>query len=492
MFGFRRVYLDYNAGAPLDPRVARAMRRARASGGVNAASLHTPGRVAKGLIEEARRHVAALLDTSPDRLYFTGGGSEANSAVLKGVWHAAALNRRPGEVPPHLVTTRIEHESVLAAARQIETLGGRVTYLPAGADGRVTVDAIRGALRSETALVSMMHANNETGAVQPVMDIAALCREAGMLFHTDAVQSLGKIPVHPDEIGCDFLTMSAHKIHGPQGVGALWWNGRSPWLALVNGGGQERGRRGGTENLPGLVGFGAAAELAGRALADPSRPAREAGLRAQLLDGIRQLCPEAVLHEAPPGSQLPLTVNVAFPGHESIDVLAGLDCRGVSVSVGSACTAERVEPSHVLLGMGYDDAHALTSLRFSLGRGTTAADVRYALSALGKALAEKPKGLAWLDPQRATPDRLASAWVADVRWPYERMIHAPIAGAHCWTPLVSGRKLKEAPRGREVILMCETGLYSYAAGYRLTAGGHPCVKVIYGGYAAWRSLHPQE
>lgn len=483
IFWYRQVYLDHNATTPVAPEVQRLMAKVLRESHGNASSLHTQGREAHGLVDRAREQVAGLLGCDPGRILFTSGGTEGSNTVIKGVF---------GLKGGHIVTTAIEHDCVLGACRQVEELGGSVTRVPAGPDGRVRVEDIEAALRPETALVSVMHANNETGAVQPVAEIARVAHARGIPFHTDAVQSVGKIPVDVAALDCDFLTCSAHKINGPKGVGAIYWRGNAPWRPLVYGGDQEGHLRGGTEAVHQIAGFGLAAELARKRLAK-DEPGRLAALRERLLAGVRRLVPETKLHQAAPEHQLPGTLNLMFPGREGVRLLAGLDCYGVAVSIGSACTADRIEPSHVLLGMGVSEAEALSSIRVSLGATTMARDVDYFLRALHEVLQGDPHGFAYLDPKHLTAEKIRSpeVFLIDLRFPYERLLAPGLPGAQQWSHIGFERYFPKIPRDREVILICSTGIFSMSAGYRLAKHGHPRVRVVYGGYNAWRPLHPR-
>jgi cysteine desulfurase len=481
IFWVRNVYLDHNATTPVAKEVRRAINRALRKTNGNASSLHTQGRAARGLVEQTRRSVAALLGCRPERVIFVSGGTEGNNAVIKGIFSHAGKG--------HIITSKIEHESVLGACQQVQAMGGRVTYLPAGRDGRIRPEEVRTALCPDTILISIMHANNETGVIQPIKEISAIAREAAIPLHTDAVQTFGKICTNVDELGCEFLTLTAHKICGPKGAGAIYWRGGAKWNPLVYGGDQEQKLRAGTEGIPQLAGLGKAAELAAATMEHEFD--RLGGLRAQFVEGLRKLKPDVQINEAPSEHQLPGSVNATFPGVEGIRLLAGLDCYKVSVSIGSACTADRIEPSHVLLGMGVSEADALSTIRFSMGRTTTAADIRYVLAVLRKVLKGDPPGLGYIDPQHMTPERIKSkgTFLIDLRWPHERMLSPTIPGAREWTWIYFERYFKQIPWDKEVILMCTTGIFSYAAGYRLAKAGHPKVRVVYGGYAAWQNLH---
>jgi cysteine desulfurase len=477
----RRTYLDHNATTPLAAEVRRAMERCLRKIHGNASSIHTAGRRARGILDAARKSVAELLGCAPEQVIFTSGGTEANNTVIKGVFDAAGGG--------HIVTSKIEHESVMGACEQVEARGGRVTYLPARSDGRVDPEGVREAIRSETVLVSIMHANNETGVIQPVKEIAAICKERRVPFHTDAVQTYGKIPTLVDDLGCEFLSLSAHKINGPKGVGALYWRGNTKWTPHSYGGSQERKLRAGTEGVHQIAGLGKAAELRARHMA--KEPARLAELRERLVAGIKKRYGEVRINECP-GHQLPGTINATFPGKDGLRLLAGLDCYEVCVSIGSACTADRIEPSHVLLGMGRSEEEALSTIRISMGATTRPGNIKYFLWALGKTLKGDPAGFAYLDPQELTEERILSddTFLIDLRTSIERVLTPSIPGAKLWSPIGFGRYMKRIPRDKEVIMMCNTGILSTTAGYRLANAGHPRVRVIFGGYQAWRALFP--
>jgi cysteine desulfurase len=478
----RDTYLDHNATTPVAPEVRSCMAGVLKKTHGNASSLHTPGRAARGVVEEARRSVAALLGAASEQVIFTSGGTEANNAAIRGVFGA-----RGGG---HVITSKIEHESVLAACAEVERAGGSVTRLGAGSDGLVRPGEVQAALRADTILISIMHANNETGAIQPLGEIARIAREAKVPFHTDAVQTFGKLPTLVDQLGCEFLSLSAHKINGPKGCGALYWRGGTKWTPPMAGGSQERSLRGGTEGVHQIAGLGAAARLAAGRMA--AEQPRLAGLRARIIAGLRRVFPAVGINEASADRQMPGTVSATFPGKSGLRLLAGLDCYSVSVSIGSACTADRIEPSHVLLGMGRSDEQALSTIRVSMGATTVAADVDYFLEVLGKVLAGDPEGFAYLDPQHLTEKRIRSpkTFLIDLRFPVERMMAPSIPGAQLWSHIGFERYIRRIPRDREVILMCSTGVFSLGAGYRLARAGHPAVRVVYGGYAAWRSVCP--
>lgn len=487
LLGPRSVYLDHNATTPVAPDVQKAMTDVLQHSFGNPSSLHTLGRKARGLVETARASVAKRLGCPSKNILFTSGGTEGNNAVIKGVFLDAQLRKG---IAGHIVTSSIEHDSILGAAAQVEQLGGSVTYVPAQRNGLIRVADVEAALRDDTVLISIMHANNETGSIQPIAEIAALAKKRGITLHTDAVQSFGKIPFTVDELGCDFLTLTAHKLNGPKGAGAIYIRETSTFFPLLSGGDQERALRTGTEGVAQIVGLGVAAELAG------DRMHRELerlwDVRREFLQALRKVCPNVIVHEAPDAHQLPGTLNLAFPGHEGITLLAGLDCWEIGVSIGSACTADRIAPSHVLLGMGIDQREALSTIRMSMGTTTTARDMRYVVEVLEKIVGHAPKGLAYLDPQHLDEKRIRSAhtFLVDLRLPYERWASRSIPGAQEWNAFSFDEESKRIPHDREAILICGTGIISYAAGYRLANRGHPEVKVVYGGYSAWRGRYP--
>lgn len=366
----RRVYLDYNATAPVAPEVFAAMSEFLGADAGNPTSLYDEGRRARAGVEEARRRLAQLLGCTARRIIFTGGGSEANNLAIKGVVFAHRDRR-------HLVTSAIEHPAVLATCRWLaRRLGLRLTELPVDGAGRVEPVSLARVLDEETVLVSIMTANNETGSVQPIRELAALAHERGALFHTDAVQAAGKLPLDAEDLGVDLMTVSGHKLMGPKGVGALYVRKGVALDPLIHGGGQEHGLRAGTENVPGIVGMGRAAELALERL---SRAAAMRSLRDRLQHGLTEIFPGARLN-GHASERLPNTVNLSIPGVRGEALVLAMDRFGVAFSSGSACRAGSPHPSHALLAMGLGEEQAHCAVRLSLGPPTTEADVDYVLA----------------------------------------------------------------------------------------------------------------
>jgi cysteine desulfurase len=337
----------------------------------NPSSLYALAREAKEAVEEARERVAAAIGATPEEIYFTSGGTEADNWAIKGV----AL-RGKGD---HIITSSIEHHAVLHTCRSLEKQGYRVTYLPVDEFGRVEPAAVEEAITDATVLVSVMAANNEIGTIQPVAEIGRIAHDHGVLFHTDAVQAIGAFPVDVDAMGADLLALSAHKFGGPKGIGALYIRRGTRIATFMDGGAQERGRRAGTENVPGIVGLGRAIELAVAGM--PRNAPRLAAMRDRLIRGILEAIPDTRLN-GHPTERLPNNVNVAFRYVEGESILLMLDALGVAASTGSACTSASLEPSHVLTSCGLPPEHAHGSLRLTLGHRNTEEDVEYILEVL--------------------------------------------------------------------------------------------------------------
>ena len=369
-----RIYLDHNATTAPRPEVIDLVTRVLRDTWGNASSVHAYGQQAKSVLDEARSRVATLIGADPAEVVLCGSGTESDNLAIRGAADAQAdAGRR------HLVTTAIEHEAVRATMAALGRRGFRITTIPVDASGIVSVDAVREAVTPDTALVSVMHANNEIGTLQPIAEIAAIARASGALMHTDAVQTAGRIPVDVRALGVDLLTLSAHKFHGPKGAGALFIRRGVKLAPTLTGGRQERGRRSGTEPVAIYAGMGLAAELAQAALAD--EPGRLALLRDRLETALLAGIPDTVRNGAA-SPRVPNTTNLSFAGVESESLLIGLDLEGVAVSSGSACSSGTLEPSHVLRAMGCSHARALGSVRFSLGASTTEDAIDHAIDAV--------------------------------------------------------------------------------------------------------------
>jgi len=374
-----RVYLDHNATTAVEPEALDAMLPYLSGEYGNAASIHTFGQKARAAVETAREQVAALIGARPQEVVFTSGGTEADNHAIFGVaqpFLAALRDADSNTGSKHVITTAIEHEAVLNTCQALEKRGVEVTYLPVDRQGLVSVEALRRAIRKDTALITVMHANNELGTVQPLDEIGGVAADADVYFHTDAVQSAGKLPVDVNALRLDLLSLSGHKFYAPKGVGALYIRGGTRLQQLLYGGHHQRGFRPGTENVAGIVGLGKAAELARKSLAEDA--ARISALRDRLEQGLLSRIPYSQANGARV-PRTPNTTNITFPGIEGEALVIALDLKGLACSTGAACSSGAVEPSHVLTAIGLSPEDARASLRFSLGRHTTSAEIDIAL-----------------------------------------------------------------------------------------------------------------
>jgi cysteine desulfurase len=363
-----RVYLDNSATTPVLPEVLEAMRPYFGERFGNASSIHHRGQETRAAVEAARESVAALLGCRAAEIVFTSGGTESDNLAIFGAVRAG----------DHVISSPIEHHAVLNTCKHLETNGYEVTYVAVAENGRIDPAEVRRALRVNTKLISIMMANNETGVLQPITEIGKIADEADVCFHTDAVQAAGKVPIDVSLLGCDLLTISGHKVHGPQGVGALYVRKGTKIEPQLYGGRHERSRRAGTENVPGIVGLGKAAELARRGLSE-GEASRVAALRDRLEQGILNRVEAGHVNGAA-ASRVPNITNIRFDGIEGESLVIALDLKGLAISTGAACSSGSIEPSHVLLAMGLKTTEARGSVRFSLGKQNTNEDVEFAMT----------------------------------------------------------------------------------------------------------------
>jgi cysteine desulfurase len=361
----KRIYLDYAATTPTHPDVVEAMLPYFSDSFGNPSSIYSYGQEAKGAVEKAREKVAALINARDEEIVFTSGGTEADNFAIEGVAFANPEHN-------HIIISTIEHHAVIETCKFLERRGFEITYLPVDKDGLVDPDDAREAITNKTCLISVMHANNEVGTIQPIKELAAIAREAGIYFHTDAVQTAGQLPINVDELGMNLLSISAHKLYGPKGVGALYIRKGTRLVPFMHGGGQERNRRGSTENVPGIVGFGKATEIAREVMAGEIE--RQTRLRDRLIKSILEQI-DGVRLNGHPTKRLPNNVNVSVDYVEGESMLLNLDLENICASTGSACSSSSLEASHVLLalGLGHEQAHG--SLRFTIGKWTTEEDI---------------------------------------------------------------------------------------------------------------------
>lgn len=371
----KRIYLDHAATTPAHPEVVSAMAPYFSEIFGNPSSIHSFGQEARAAVESAREKIAALINAKKEEIVFTSGGTEADNFAIKGV---AFANSKKGD---HIITTPIEHHAVTEPCQFMKTLGYRVTYLPVDQYGTVSPEDVKKAITDKTVLVSVMHANNEIGTIQPIEEIGKITKEAGVYFHSDAVQTAGAIPVDVEKMNVDLLSVSAHKLYGPKGVGCLYIKKGTKMVPFMHGGGQEKNRRGSTENVPGIIGFGKAAELAIKELGE--RQQHLIPLRDRLIKGLQEKIDNALLN-GHPTKRLPNNVSMCFEFIEGESMLLNLDMEGIAASTGSACSSATLEPSHVLLSIGRPHAIAHGSIRFSLGRMTTDQDIDTVLDVFPK------------------------------------------------------------------------------------------------------------
>ncbi|MHB8104552.1 MAG: cysteine desulfurase NifS [Dehalococcoidales bacterium] len=369
----KRIYLDYAATTPVHPDVLKTMLPYFSEAFGNPSSIHSFGQEAKEAIDGARNNVAGLIGASDAEIVFTSGGTEADNAALQGVCLA---NEGKGK---HIITTSIEHHAVLEMCKALEEKGFKVTYLPVDKYGMVDPTDVKKALTPQTVLISVMHANNEIGTIQPLAEIGKIAHEAGVLFHTDAVQTVGHIPVDVNELGVDLLSISAHKLHGPKGIGALYIRKETKITPFVHGGGQEAGRRAGTENVSGIVGLGKAAEIAHREMDEEAM--RLTGLRNNFIAELQKSIDNISLN-GHPVKRLPNNINISVSFVEGESMVLNLDMQGICASAGSACASGNLEPSHVLIAIGCSHEQAQGSLRFTLGKWTSEEELNKVLDVL--------------------------------------------------------------------------------------------------------------
>ena len=369
----RKIYLDHNATTPVQPEVLEAMLPYYKERFGNASSIHSFGREAKVALEESREKVAKFLNADPLEIYFTSGGTESDNLAVKGV---AWANKKKGN---HIITSQIEHHAVLESCKFLEKEGHEITYLPVDKYGLVNHDELKKSIKKETVLVSIMHANNEVGTIQPIAELAGLAKEKGVYFHTDAVQSTGKMKIDVNELNVDMLSLSAHKFYGPKGVGALYIRRGVRLTPLAHGGHHEKSRRAGTENVPGIVGLAKALEIAHADMQEEEK--RLKNLTETFYKKVTERIPDVFMN-GHPVLRIPNTMNLSFKGVEGESIILNLDLKGIGVASGSACTSGSLEPSHVLSAMRVPGDLAQSSLRFSFGRSNTVQDVDYVVELL--------------------------------------------------------------------------------------------------------------
>ncbi|GAB6056673.1 cysteine desulfurase NifS [Methanobacterium movens] len=371
------IYLDHSATSPVNPEVLKAMEPFFSQEFGNASTFYSLGRTARQAMEAARENVASLIGASPQEIIFTSGGTESDNMAIKGT---AYKWKNKGK---HIITSAIEHPAVEETCRYLEKQGFEVTYLPVYEEGIVRIEDVLAAIREDTILITIMHANNEIGTIQPIAEIGEIARKKGIIFHSDAVQTVGKIPVDVEKLNVDLLSISAHKLYGPKGIGALYVKKGVFLEPLIHGGGHERALRPGTENVPGIVGLGKACEIALKNLKKDQEDVTR--LRNQLIAGILENLEESYLN-GDPDKRLPNNAHLRFNGIEGESLVLHLDAKGIAASTGSACSSKKLEPSHVLMALGLEKVEAHGSLRLSLGTENTPEDIEYTIKSIKEAV----------------------------------------------------------------------------------------------------------
>ncbi len=492
MFRLRReVYLDNNATTPVSAHVRQRMNQVLRRYYGNPSSLYRAARDSAIILEDSRETVAKAIGAEPDEIVFTGSATEANNTALTAVFEDGYPERK------RIVSTPIEHASVLATLEYLKSRGAEIVLCPVDREGRLVMEALEEAVDDSTLLVCAMLANNEIGTIQDVSRIARVAHEAGALVLADCVQALAKIPVDVGELGVDYASFSAHKIHGPKGVGCLYARAGSPLTPFIHGGHQETGLRAGTESLHNIAGFAAACEE----IDDALDKAEEVGrLKRLLADQLRVAKPEVVVSspaEGPPeGGQtrhcLPNTLNVVFPGANNALLMAGLDDQGISVSAGSACDTQEDAPSHVLKAIGLSDEQARQTLRISLSTDTRESDVLYAARAFSDLLSGQDDRINILTPSQLDEKILFDerTYILDIRFAWERKLLKSLPNAHEIAFLKAKRYFSQIPRDRHILVVCQSGPNAPFVAYQLRSRNYRHVSLLVTGLVGWRLARP--
>jgi cysteine desulfurase len=483
MFRFRRqVYLDNNATTKVAADVRKTMNRILKHSFGNPSSLYRVARDSGAILAESRQQVARTINARPEEIYFTGSASEANNQVLK------ALARSFYPQKDTIIATPIEHPSVIKTLEFLSTTGIKILYCPVDREGKVLLAELEKMITPQIFLVCVMLANNETGVLQDLAQIREITAARQVLLMSDCVQALGKIPVDVQKLGLDYAVFSAHKVHGPKGVGALYVAEDAPISTLIHGGHQENGLRAGTESIHNIAGLAAACQNVPRMLAASEKIA---ALKNKLVTGLKEIQPNLKLN-SPEKDCLPNTLNVAFPGFDNAAFMGFLDYHGIGVSAGSACNTQINEPSPVLKAVGLTDDEARQTLRISLSDETTEKDVRYVLKVMRDYLQKKSSPVSMISPAQLDENMLFNPdlYILDIRAWYDRKILKSLPNSHEGSPVFLKKYLALIPKAKNILLVCQVGLDGPVAAYYLRSKGFRKVGFLMGGLAAWRMVHP--
>jgi cysteine desulfurase len=476
----RHVYLDHNATTNVSSRVQRKMNQVLKYHYGNPSSFYGIGRKSAEIVEEARAHVASAVHAEPHEILFTACATESNNAVLKSV--SAHFSPRKKKI----ISTPIEHPSVLNTLEHLESQGIVVEYCPADSQGRVLLKELEKRIDAETFLVCCILANNETGVIQDIQAITEIARRQGALVLADCVQALGKIPIDVHEWGIDYASFSAHKLYGPKGIGALYVRQGSPFTPLLHGGHQESGLRAGTESLHNIAGFGTACQDVDKLLADAKR-IRD--LKSQLIRQLKEIKPDCVINSPEVEAEcLPNTLSITFPGVENAGLMGMLDYRGIAVSAGSACSTGEDKPSHVLKAIGLSDQAARETIRISLGHGTSEGDLRYLTQVVQDYIEGRTPHVNMLTPAQLNESILfdEKTYILDVRPDDDRRKFKGLPNSHQVSPFSIENYLDQFPRDKEIVVVCPGGGLSFMISYYLKAKGFKHVSNLRGGLDSWR------
>jgi cysteine desulfurase len=478
----RIVYLDNNATTQIDKRVQKTLKSFVKHYG-NPSSQHSLGKYARSMVETARQYVGKLINAEPEEILLTSGGSEANNTVLKGV---SALLKEKGN---HIITSRIEHASIIETCEYLERLGFQVTYLSVNADGLLSLNDLEKAITDKTILISIMSANNEIGSIQDIKSITEIAHRKNILFHTDAVQAVGKIPIDVKSTNVDFLTYSSHKIYGPKGAGALYIKNPETIVNLIHGGHQEFLLRGGTENTIGIVGFGEAAKVMSEEGSEYLNEIKS--LRILFDNSIKEFFPNVKVN-GPVTGGLPGTINLLFPEIDNKKILALLDYYGICASTGSACSEGGEEASHVLKAIGLSNKDAGSSIRFSIGKYNNKKDIVYTIKKLKEILNDQTS-LQYTSPTELNESIILNEdyLLVDIRYNIQRKITKPMAKVTLVSRFKTDEYFNGIPKNKNVILICEVGFDATIVGYQLKKKGFSNIKVLFGGFLLWKATHPE-
>jgi cysteine desulfurase len=483
MFFSNEVYLDNNATTNVDKSVIRVMCRVLKKHFGNPSSLYKAAHFSKAVLEESRRTCAAAINASDEELIFTGSASEANNQVLLTLFERFFPARKT------IISSPIEHPSVISTLNHLEKKGAVVRYIPVDATGIIDMKIFRSLINDDTFLVCCMLANNETGSVQDLKTMAAIAHTQGVFFLADCVQAIGKIAVNVKELDVDYATFSAHKIHGPKGVGALYIKNGSPISAFIHGGHQETGLRAGTEGLHNIAGFAEAVRKLPRMLKKYSSIGH---LKHYFVEQLKKIKPDIVVN-TPPASSLPNTISVTFPGIDNAVLIAVFDYYGIAVSAGSACSTPDNKASHVLKAIGLTDEQARTSIRFSMSDSTTKRDIRFTLNVIRKYLAGKTPQVGMIAPAFLNESLLFNdkTYILDVRFWYDKVKIKSLPGAHEASYFSFKKYLHCIPRDKNIIAVCQGGFYSPMTAFYLKRKGYKNAGFLMTGMEGWKAAQPE-